>query len=858
MSNKVIITVVSAIVCLVLILSSCFVCFFAIGVEKRVNVTLDELKRPEEILDADISSTITTPSGFVVTPNLTDDISTYGNVDVIVEKGRIVGYKTHEYAFSYDVSFSASIIDSIFINDENTISKYYSQGDMKPDILLLGDNVVSVSYDENKLPNSITVNDECYSSSRLDNGLISETFFGDTSDHKFAYNDDGAIVCETLNDGSVLEYSYINGEIQIANHDVIKMIGADSVVYTKNGVRYDYIFGYDFMGVRYITEIEKNGICVASYSYINSSVVSANINGEQIYYILDSDLNHLGMIRNQEKYYFVYDTVGNLYSIINEKGSAECFYEISAYGLANSDKSSGVGNTLLNANTVVDYETGAIISPSAIIFSHDGIKATLDDGAKSINYGDSLINGADSVYCDRGGLSFDQAVRGMILEESMYYLENQGYAVCSTVPIFDENDKHVDFADLYIMDSECAGTYIKNAFAGNRIYLLCGPGDNVEEYKNKVSRYADPGSLYFVDYYNSYKPVVGDLTFEGQFVYCNYLISYVVRNDGIISYTITENVSSNYLGYYNVYDYDNLNYAVFTEDTFSLSEWDYTVLIPGLNREQYDIVESYISDALQICSDAIYDDVRYFDQSYYDSYVNSMQGDTFDYFPELEEEAMIELSADGGVSIKAIPFSESTKVRKNFLKISASTTALVAIGGFISIAVPGSAPIVFAIVKAAVLNGAKRFFKSAIISVGMDLISGESFKTTVIDNLHKHLENAVNGYNKGLVSGVISGTLNYKDHIKITGDNLLTKNSRSAKLQIKLDELNDKYPHYLLEDSMAARMEYEKQVLTLTNISNRSVKEIITCKRTDSFIINCVLSGIDKVDSWVKDSQTKE
>ena len=138
MNKRIVLSAVSIILSFVLIFSSCYVCFYHIGIKRKTNVTISESDNINEFISADIDSSLTTEFGFVVKPTAQNSYSTYGDVEVIVENGVLAGYMTEGASFSFNVSVSTSIIDTIQYNGKNIASKYYSGGDMNPDILLLG------------------------------------------------------------------------------------------------------------------------------------------------------------------------------------------------------------------------------------------------------------------------------------------------------------------------------------------------------------------------------------------------------------------------------------------------------------------------------------------------------------------------------------------------------------------------------------------------------------------------------------------------------------------------------------------------------------------------------------------------
>ena len=863
MNKRILISIACALLSLVLILSSCYVCLYAIGIDKAANVRPDDTNKAPEAVTPLLPLGATTGEGFDIAPTEEKPYSTYGNAEAIVKNGIFVGYKTSDHTFDFNVSISSTIVDSVFCDGKNVVSKYYESGDMYPDIILMGNNTVSVVYGENDLLNTLLVNDGYYSADYDGDGRLLNTYFGGKLECSYEYDENGYIVKEKKSDGSSITYKYNPNDVHISSSKLsqgsVEVIGK-SIVYTYNNVKYTYAFDYEYNGEKYLTSITKNGTETISYSYVNGAVVSAELgDGSRVDYILDPDLNQIGMIYNGTEYYFVYDTVGNLYCILDENGSAISFYDVSAYGMPTITSAIENKNTLLNTKTMFDEESGAIITPSKVLFTKCDTVASLSGEQNATSIHESMLLGTDSAYGKRDALSLGEAIRAKVIEEAMYYLESQGYATASNVSIVDKNGNHVDFVDLYVLNSMCASQSIKNVFAGDRIYTLIDASDDREEVKSKLAEYTNTENKFFVEYFESYTPVVGDIVFEGQFIYFGYLISYNASADGIITYKVLENDRKSYNNYNNIFNYDTNSYAVFSDDTFELSDWDYTKLIPGLNREQYDIVEEYISEALQICTDTSFDEVGYYDQSYYDSYVNSAMGDTLDVFVDLDPGAMVVLSEEGGITVKAVPFWEQTAVRKQICRAVGKAVVATVVAGVISVVVPGSGVVVFAVLKGAIITGLKASLGSLVIAVGIDLakehLLGQELNETIEERLLRYTTTALDAYSMGVIGGAIAGNLRYRKFFKATGDTLSSNVSSSQRMQMKLDALDNKYSGGLLDDSMAARNEYEQLRLTIqsTDYSSKSIaKNVIISARDRSSWLKKSMKVFTKAVPWEK------
>ncbi len=857
MTKKITITVVSVLLAILMILSSCYACLYVWGTQKAANVTLTNGPSAQSSLKPTLIEEKVTSEGIVIAPSTENIYETYGNVKAYSKDGFLTSYELGNDFISFNTFAASGITDNIYYNGKNVATKYYENGDMNPDVLLLGNNVISVMYN-GTIPETVTVNDGYIKAEHSTAENTTNMYFGNNLEHSYSFDQNKAVVKEADRNGQTVNYNYSNGYLDSTPSASSFTVKSNSIKYLCANATYEYTFDYEYKGERYLTRIDKNGITQASYSYINDAVVEARYNdGTIVNYILDSDLNHIGMICNSTIYYFVYDACGNIYCIIDENGNAVAFYETFAYNVSVRYRGGNAKNPVINAGTMIDSDSGALILPSEIIFVNDGVKVSLSSGVGKIASSDSLITYGTGEYYNRGGVSIETAIRGKIIEESMLYLENQGYATASNVSVVDMYENNVDFVDLYIVNSVCAGSSIKNVFAGDRIYSLVSEYDDYQLEKNKIAKYADENNSYFIDYFELYAPVVGDIIFEGQFVYYDYLVTYNATDEGTIVYRTYENKESLYNKYNNIYNYDDNTYAVFSDETFELELWDYTKIIPGLNQEQYDIIETYISDAMQICNETTFDDVRYLDQTYYDNYVNSAMGDTLDAFVDLSDTQMLELSSDGNIVVKAIPFLESTSVRKQFYRMIGTTAAATVVGGVISVAIPGSGAVVFAILKTAIWTGVKSIATSIAVSFVIDEVKenvlGIEINETLNEKMYRYYNSAIDAYYIGFITGALAGTLRYGKFYKATGDTLSSNISPSQRMQMKLNALDSRYSGGLLNDSMAARLEYDQMnmIIQTTDYSSAAIaNNVIACTMKDSFIIKNTIKIFPKAASW--------
>lgn len=847
MNKRILITTVSIFTSIVLILSSFFICAYGIGLEKPIDVRYTEKEKTPKDITPTVTEDFFTEEGFRVSVSGTTP-ATYGEVELIERGGAVIGYSVGDNTVYFHSSIGGGLTETLSLNGKAVASVFYEKGDMLPDLYLLGKTSAFIAYGEGGRREAILVGDGSLEAVYGEDGLITESILSGEVEHSFEY-ENGRLIREVIN-GTVYDYSADRGTVDGGGKILVL---ADSLTYERDGRTYRYTLGHVFGGKRYVTEIAIDGVTVAEYQYIADRVVTSFARGERIDYILGRDLSHVGMIRDGEIYYFIYDTRGIIYSVIDESGAPVAFYGAAAFSTPEVTLGDGMGNIILDPERIFHGESGAIFSGSEITLTYEGAVYCLDGSVKPLS--DSPITSGGG-FGEGGAISFETALRSKVLEEAMLYLEGQGYAAAANLPAVNGEGEIIDVIDLYILNSECADASIKNALSGDRVYSIVAYTDDVAAARLKLTGYTAEGSGISVEYFDLYKPTLGDLIFDGQFIYGGYLISYHAEG-GVITYRTLENDVSLYSGHGNVYNYDTAGYAFIAGEGFSADNEDYTRLIPGVNREQYDVVESYVEEAVEICSSTGFDTLGYYDTTYYDSYVNSAMGDTLDLLDGIDPNAMVELSSDGGITVSAIPFFDRSSTRKQLVVAVAGAVVATVVAGIISVTVPGSGAVFIAVLKVAVTQGIIAAGTSIVVSVGIDLakehLFGQEINEALEERLFRYLVTAINAYSVGAISGAIAGNIGYRASTKVTGDTLSTKLTANDKLQLKLDALDKQYAS-LIDDSWTARLEYEKLRMNIQSAYNsgKATKTVVACSRRDNFIISNTMKLFGAGASWAK------
>ena len=830
--TKILITSISAVLTLAILFGSCYLIFFKSGIAPGIQVLPQNENQKFAALIPTIEKEITNNLGFTVSPDCQNEYITYGDgVTVVLDnRNALSGYSVGDKKIDFYTSIGSGITDMVIYDDQIIASKFYELGDMHFDAYILGDSLISVGYDDLKRPNLITVNDGYIFSEYGLSGKIEKTWFCGNDNHMYSYDNKGVIVSENAVGVEDKYYTYSNGILDGLASSVNVTVGDCNVIYFNGSTTYEYIFGHNYNSQKYLTQIRENGTPIQSFSYINDKIIKVSTSGsEDVIYLLDSDLNYIGIENNGHLYYFVYDLMGNINSVVDSNGEVVASYTVFAYGMPKIASKLPIKNGVVTQECFADYGSGVLFSANKIIIPSLKAKITLGQGISALTGSDSIYETKTTIFGERHSLSIHEDIKRMVVFEVVDNLEESGYAMDSNVEIINKTGKHVDFADVYIVNFEAAADRYKNVFCGDAVYKVVEFHDDYTKPQNLIASYSQTPGDYFVSYFEEYPIKVGSLAFEGQFVYADYLVTYSSDGEGIIIYTVIENNPLGYNNYNNIYDYQNNQYRMYMADTFSLENWDYTRLIPGLNQEIYEVIETHIEDALEICTDTTYDNVEYLDNSFYNSYVNSVNGDTLSWFDGIDERTMVTLASNGELTVKALPFQDSSYAPKQMLKVIGGVVVATTVATIISVAVPGSGVVVFAILKTALISAAKTVPITLCLTLASDVVSeqilGNETKRTWDDYLYDYYDTAVAGFRAGFISGAMAGIGRYRKFHKATGDPLSSKVSASQRFQARMDVVDDTYSNMVITDLPELATERANIVMSLehTDFSTKGI-----------------------------------
>ena len=860
--TKILITSISAVLTLAILFGSCYWIFFKTGIVPGIQVLPENENQEFAALIPSIENELTNDLGFTVSPDRQKKYITYGDdITVVLDsKNTLIGYSVGDKKIDFHTSIGSGITDMVIYDEQIIASKFYESGDMYFDAYILGSSLISVEYDDLKRPNLITVNDGYILSEYGLSGKIEQTWFCGNNSHTYAYDNNGVIVSENAVNIEDKHYTYSNGLLDGLPSSANVTVGDSSVIYFNGNTTYEYVFEHSYNSQKYLTQIKENGTPVQSFFYVNDKIVKASkTDGKDIIYLLDNELNYIGVESNGRLYYFIYDLMGNINSIVDSDGEVVASYTTFAYGMPKMASKLPIENGVVTQEYFADYGSGVLFSANKIIIPALKAKITLGRGIFALTGSDSIYEAKTTVFDERHGLSIHEDIKRMVIFEVVDNLEESKYAMSSNVEIINEFGRHVDFADVYIVNAEAAADRYKNVFCGDAVYKVVEFHDDYTKPQNLIASYAQTPGDYFVSYFEKYPIKVGSLAFEGQFVYADYLVTYSSDGEGVIIYAVTENHPLGYNSYNNIYDYQNNQYRMYMADTFSLENWDYTRLIPGLNQEIYEVIETHIEDALEVCSDTTYDSVEYLDDSFYSSYVNSVNGDTLSWFDGIDDRTMVTLTSNGELTVKALPLWESSHAPKQILKVVGGVVVATTIATVISVAIPGSGVVVFAILKTALIGATKTvpttLFLTLVSDVASEQILGNETKRTLNDYLYDYFDTAVASFHAGFVSGAVVGTLRYRKFYKGAGDPLSSKVSASQRFQSRMDVVDDTYSNMVITDLPELATERANIVMSLehTDFSTKGIaNKLLRMSWSDVFLQTIKRVGLNHTFTAIK------
>ncbi len=742
----------------------------------------------------------------------------------------ISSYSVGDNVVTYEFCGGQSIVYNVYFNGELIYESVYFEGDMLVDMVFSGENYLNYFYDDGVLV-GVTVNDGTIELKRDDKLNVTEIKLNNTPDHSYSYNESGMVTDESIGDQKLI-YRYDGKNIVTDGGDARAESHGDTVKVIRNGVEHEYVFDYSYKGEKYVTSIRQNGEERCVFTYLNGNVTSMMTPTELYYYIVDCSGNYLGYVCDGEFFTFVYNGTGSVYGIIDSEGKEISFVNAGVYGeysLQSLNEITADMNCIIYPDAVTDITSGNVIVPGGVILPDKGKKITLAGGALAdITCDDSFLdNSGNELKLTQP--TADLLFRDMVIYDAVKHFNDKGLRSEPYIDIINNNGHVVMTADIYTLDYSDSSDSAQNLLNGNQMYNVIYADADPELIKVKaelIEKIDACPSDFRAEYFGEFSVKKGSMKFGGQFVYLGYLITYNCDGNGIIYYSIGEACEENYKYWNNIYDYDNRRYVNYSEISFSSSIWDYTAIIPGLNREHYAAIEGFLDEIVLMQGRIEQEQLEYLDESFYSAEFYNDIGDTLDLYEEMmTEDQMLILASDGELTIKALPLWDSPSIHRSLLKIAGTVVVTLAVSAIITIAVPGSIAVVIP-----VLTGT---MKSAVAGVIVDFcwtaatqINWTDFGNTDWDSIiFNSLKNAGNSFMIGAATGALSSTARAWKFNKSV-DGLYFKSNK-----MRLQQLNNTYDSLLINDDMYAAMEYSRYKLSIdSGLMNKKAYEYIVPK----------------------------
>ncbi len=784
-----------------------------------VNPTYDESDNPylgyfDEIEKTDYIGLKNNPSlyGFEYAPFVDNSNVAHRVEYTSSELFGLQSYSVLGNKISYEILSGSDIVANVYLNGRKVYSGAYFNGDTLLDMAFSADNKISYMYGENGASVAALVNGGTLASHFNENGRLSSVEINGETDKSLTYFD--TLLTEETAGSKKYTYSYSSsGALIYTGSDSVSAECTDTqITVSYGGSEYKYVFGYNYNGTSYVTDIFKNGELLSSYCYLNGKVAAKTEGGNEYIYVLDSFGNYVGACVNGSFYLFVFDGAGNLYSILSEHGETVAFIDSNSYGRYSVITSDDLllGNCVIYGNSVTDTDTGFQCVAGGIVMPSCSKKISLNGTLEAICAGD-LFPGTRTVN-SIGKLPAMLLFEEMVIDDVITKFSSYGLSMAPYVSIKNGNGDTRMTADIYTLDYSDANGDIQNVINGNQAYKILYAGNDTL-YSEAAAAFSDvfaDESGIRADYYGEYATKAGSLKFNGQLIYLGYLVTYTSDGNGIIKYSFSENDPKNYRVWNNVYNYDTRAYANYAEVTFVPSLWDYTTIIPGLNTEQYSIIDTTLKDyVVNIESVAVKQTLEYIDYAYSSTEVLNGIGDTLSLFDGITEDQMLTLTSSGDITVKYLPFFDSPSTARNLIRIGTTVAAFVVVG-VIACSVPGCQfliPIVAGAAKGAVAGALGSIAYTTITTVIFeDWTQWDSFdwQTKGRDMFNS----ATNEFVTGAIEGVGNEII---DSIKGAAINkYVSKTKKESLIRLEAD-----YPAFLRGDSMQAAMEYDTYKLSI-------------------------------------------
>ena len=605
----------------------------------------------------------------------------------------MLSYKTGDVEVRYHVRGGKDTIETAIVDGKKKYQSLYNHNDDKVDMLTFGKNAIAFSYEDDGKLSFLCANDLpmqfLYEDDRL-----SEAFIGD---------DFGKILYQYDSLGPSFYQGIGAASFQ---KDAIAKAGTTNVSIGRS-----IAFSYDSSAQAEFFVQGKQTKYVSSFvlegkehrlSYFQGKVVMLDDGFEKIVYVLDSNGNYLGCVYNGNYYLFVFDGAGLLRQVIDEFGNPILIYDVNPFGgvtIYGEDVAFSRLNCVLGLNLFGCPRAGVLFDGQRIYCSPEQASYSIRDFSKATMGGNDWLT-KSSAYIEKAKTLGLTSLEGTIITDLRKRLSVTGFSVYENVSVTKDDGSVLEPLHLYFSDlNDESRPNLNNLRHQNSGYYLASKQDSAQEAfalakeKKAKAKYLEP---------REFSPATYEI--DGDLFYLGYAVHYEAK-DGLISYSLRPRDGKNILSDGNVYDYDRDRYLQYRHNAISLGDLQFERIVPGLSKESYEAINSFVDDQFQLALKMEYDFVSGIDQSELErALVYDTAGDTTPLLVnDVDEGAYyVAVDAGGGIKIATLPWYENKESIKAFAKIGA-VVAAVALANVVSIYFPGAGvyimPITISFVK---------------------------------------------------------------------------------------------------------------------------------------------------------------
>jgi hypothetical protein len=682
-------------------------------------------------------------------------ISRYNaGVTVDSETNRLASYSLPMAEVEFESGFAAgTMADSVKYGGKQALEKLYYSGDMKLDGIdyggfsisydytdtgklaaqFIGGNSYEAEYGNNAVAEQMSTAAIAYRTATLEaaggvSALPTKIYKNAKLIREYTYNADDQIIFEAdYINGVGFGYEY-NGDA-LTVKKLYRIFNGISFNYETIDVHSDFQhsfvaedYRYTYNGQDYITE-RINGGDRFFYSYLNDKMFLSESDNGDVEYILDGEFKYCGLVYDGLEYFYGYDMLGRIDSILDKNGEAAVQYYFTSTGevyAISGDMAAGLGkaNAILfdgrgfyDHDQKVYYVAGGVYDPATARF------ARVDSGSLT-PVGNKVV--PIDEYLTKNPVNKFTVIHDRIMQTVNEFFTRSEVETAYGLYTVNNDYDILGIADAYTLPYSITPFSFANMLNGNQVYTVAyDTPSHIAAAQTRIRVLTDPDCNAYVDFFEHYKPESGTMAIEGEFVFLGSLVCYRTIEDGIILYSVKENIPSNYIGKTNIYDYDNRKYIIFNKPDYDLEMFEGVRLIAGVTQEKYDQIQAQLSAVQAEAETTMHLTEEYMDPS------NFSSNDREDFWSQVDvpEGKFLSFNEDGSYSVQDVPKPDNSQLWKTIAFVGA-IVATVVLTTVITIATVGcGTPIVAAICVGALIGMATGLAVGVTVGASYEIIN---------------------------------------------------------------------------------------------------------------------------------------